>query len=50
MMMNKRIFSTILLAGAAASMIAGRGIAADATPPNLRKRQRQVAPKSDRSA
>ena len=39
-MMNKRIFSSILLAG--------RGIAADTTPPNLCKRQRQVALKSDR--
>jgi len=48
--MNKRIFSTSLLAGVAASMIAGRGIAADAPPPNLCKRQRQVAPKSHRSA
>jgi pimeloyl-ACP methyl ester carboxylesterase len=36
MMMNRRTFSTALLAGAAASMISSRGIAANATPPKAR--------------
>jgi hypothetical protein len=36
MMMNRRAFSTALLAGAAASMISSRGIAANATPPKAR--------------
>src|SRR5215475_4094745 len=36
MMMNRRIFSTTLLSGAAASMISSRGIAANATPPKAR--------------
>jgi hypothetical protein len=36
MMMNRRAFSTTLLASAAASMISSRGIAANATPPKAR--------------
>src|SRR5271156_2537216 len=36
MMMNRRTFSTALLAGAAASLISTRSIAADATPPKAR--------------
>src|SRR6267142_163058 len=36
MMMNRRSFSTALLAGAAASMISTRGVAANATPPKAR--------------
>src|ERR1700691_4733369 len=35
-MMNRREFSTALVAGAAASMIASRGVAANATPPKAR--------------
>ena len=35
-MMNRREFSTALIAGAAASMISSRGIAANATPPKAR--------------
>jgi pimeloyl-ACP methyl ester carboxylesterase len=35
-MMNRRIFSTALLAGAAASLISTRGMAANATPPKAR--------------
>ncbi len=36
MMMNRRSFSTALLAGAAASLISTRGMAANATPPKAR--------------
>src|SRR5262245_9754968 len=36
MMMNRRIFSAALLAGAAASLISTRGMAANATPPKAR--------------
>ena len=36
MMMNRRTFSTALLAGAATSLISTRGIAANASPPNAR--------------
>src|SRR6202047_486673 len=36
MMMNRRTFSTALLAGAAASLISTRGLAANATPPRAR--------------
>ena len=36
MMMNRRAFSTALLAGAAASLITTRGMAANATPPKAR--------------
>src|SRR5258708_29430073 len=36
MMMNRRTFSTALLAGAAASLISTRGMAANATPPKAR--------------
>lgn len=36
MMMNRRIFSTALLAGAAASLISSRGSAANAAPPKAR--------------
>src|ERR1700738_614481 len=36
MIMNRRSFSTALLAGAAASLISTRGMAANATPPNAR--------------
>ena len=36
MMMNRRSFSTALLAGAAASLISARGLAANATPPTAR--------------
>jgi pimeloyl-ACP methyl ester carboxylesterase len=36
MMMNRRAFSTTLLAGAAASLISSRGIAANAAPPKAR--------------
>src|SRR4029077_14373310 len=36
MMMNRRTFSTALLAGAAASLISTRGLAANATPPTTR--------------
>ena len=35
-MMNRRTFSTALLAGAAASLISTRGMAANATPPKAR--------------
>src|ERR1700743_866217 len=35
-MMNRRAFSTTLLAGAAASLISSRGIAANAAPPKAR--------------
>src|SRR6201982_3350016 len=36
MMMNRRAFSTALLAGAATSLITSRGIAANAAPPKAR--------------
>src|SRR5215472_3729663 len=36
MMMNRRTFSTALLAGAAASLISTRAMAANATPPQAR--------------
>jgi len=36
MMMNRRNFSTALLAGAAASLISTRGMAANTTPPKAR--------------
>ena len=36
MMMNRRIFSTALLTGAAASLISTRGMAANATPEKAR--------------
>src|ERR1700679_3597394 len=36
MMMNRRTFSTALLASAAASLISTRGMAANATPPKAR--------------
>jgi hypothetical protein len=36
MMMNRRTFSTALLAGAAASLISTRGMPANATPPTAR--------------
>src|SRR5215472_16313039 len=36
MMMNRRIFSTALLAGAAASLISTRGMPANATPEKAR--------------
>jgi pimeloyl-ACP methyl ester carboxylesterase len=36
MMMNRRTFSTALLAGAAASMVSTRGMAANAAPPKAR--------------
>jgi pimeloyl-ACP methyl ester carboxylesterase len=36
MMMNRRIFSTVLLAGTAASLISTRGMAANPTPPKIR--------------
>src|SRR2546428_12304869 len=36
MMMNRRTFSTALLAGAAASLISTRGMAANVTPPKAR--------------
>src|SRR5690349_5663539 len=36
MMMNRRAFSTALLAGAAASLMSTRGVAANATPPKAR--------------
>src|SRR5262249_19028470 len=36
MTMNRRTFSTALLAGAAASLISTRGVAANATPPKAR--------------
>ena len=36
MLMNRRAFSTGLLAGAAASLISTRGIAANASPPPAR--------------
>src|SRR6202047_4497209 len=36
MMMNRRLFSSALLAGAAASLISTRGMAANATPENAR--------------
>src|SRR5260370_41773366 len=36
MMMNRRSFSTALLAGAAVSLISTRGMAANATPPKAR--------------
>src|SRR5258707_7020409 len=36
MMMDRRTFSAALLAGAAASMISTRGVAANATPPKAR--------------
>src|ERR1700751_981425 len=35
-MMNRRTFSTALLAGAAASLVSNRGMAANATPPKAR--------------
>jgi len=35
-MMNRREFSTALIAGTAASMISSRGIAANAKPPKAR--------------
>ncbi len=36
MMMNRRIFSTAVLAGAAASLISTRGMAANPAPPKAR--------------
>src|SRR5712664_1189983 len=36
MMMNRRTFSTVLLTGAAASLISTRGMAANATPETAR--------------
>src|ERR1700754_2124737 len=36
MMMNRRTFSTALLAGAAASLVSTRGVAANAAPPKAR--------------
>ena len=36
MMMNRRNFSTALLAGAAASLVSTRGMAANAAPPKAR--------------
>ena len=36
MIMNRRSFSTALLAGATASLISTRGMAANATPPKAR--------------
>src|SRR5271167_743781 len=36
MMMNRRVFSTALLAGAAASLMSTRGMAANTAPPKAR--------------
>ncbi|HTF62122.1 MAG TPA: hypothetical protein VK638_05345 [Edaphobacter sp.] len=46
MMMNRRAFSTALLAGEAASMISSRGMAANATPPKARVQRGNITPRA----